>query len=484
MIYKRKFSFIILFTLFFSAYAVTSVEVIAPTNANVFINNVREIPRKIDDKIIKTGLPAKRNIEVKIQLVGYEDYFSNFIFKNSFDKKKIMVSKSMFIPKTNNESTNLVNKILVTSLSNNLKFNFNGKDYFTDKEFSNLESKAHKIKFYKENEKNLEKIFFFERGGNYIIQADLDGRTILIAKQVIIKADQNWDKFVIDGAVQSENDFIYEDFFDTSKTYQLKITKKNQTIEKTITLATPTNEEVSFSTMILVKGGEFMMGSKKGGDESPMHKVILDDFYIGSYEVTQREWVTIEGSNPATIQQDDLPIDRISWFGAVTYCNKKSELEGLEKCYTITGLSAECDFTKNGYRLPTEAEWEFVAKGGLNSKSYAFSGSSTINDVAWYSSNAKFKLQPVGQKIPNELGVYDMNGNVWEFCWDWHDPSYYSNSPKISPTGPENRANLSNKVMRGGSVRDVKSKTNNTARWTTTRTSMRPGKGFRIVRKK
>ena len=180
--------------------------------------------------------------------------------------------------------------------------------------------------------------------------------------------------------------------------------------------------------MVFVKGGMFAMGDIWGdgeSDEEPVHYVTVSDFYIGKYEVTQAQWKSIMGSNPSNWKGDNLPVESVSWNDIQEFIKKLNAKTGKK------------------YRLPTEAEWEYAARGGYN---YKYSGSDTLTDVAWYYDNSGQKTHPVGQKRPNKLGVYDMSGNVWEWCQDWYGD--YSSASQTSPTGPSSG---SYRVLRGGS---------------------------------
>jgi len=190
--------------------------------------------------------------------------------------------------------------------------------------------------------------------------------------------------------------------------------------------------------MSQVKGGTFTMGctSEQGSDcmedENPSHSVTLNDFYIGKYAVTQAVWKLVMGdeNNPSQSQynSDNLPVENVSWDDIQTFISKLNEKTGKK------------------YRLPTEAEWEYAARGGAQSKKYKYSGSNTLDDVAWYVGNSDGKTHPPGMKQANELGLYDMSGNVYELVGDWYDD--YSDTSQTNPTGP---ATGSSSVVRGGS---------------------------------
>ncbi len=198
--------------------------------------------------------------------------------------------------------------------------------------------------------------------------------------------------------------------------------------------------------MVLVGKGIFKMGSKKGYDnERPVHNVNLTyDFYIGKYEVTQKEYKELMGNNPSYSKGDNLPVETVSWWDAIKYCNALNKFLGLLPAYNEkTGElldkngNATTDVTQvEGYRLPTEAEWEYAARGGNKSKNYRYSGGDDLDDVAWnlgaYYSRSK-KTHPVGTKLPNELGLYEMDGNVTEWCQDHYDSEGYKAHSKINP---------------------------------------------------
>ena len=185
--------------------------------------------------------------------------------------------------------------------------------------------------------------------------------------------------------------------------------------------------------MVFVQGGTFQMGSNDYDSEKPIHSVTLNGFYIGKYEITQKQWRDVMGSDlPELIFKgcDDCPVESVSW---------NDVQEFLQKLNAKTGKK---------YRLPTEAEWEFAARGGIQSKGYKYSGSNTLDNVAWNTSNSSNKTHTVGTKQANELGVFDMSGNVWEWCSDWYSEKYYRKSPNTNPTGASSG---DYRVIRGGS---------------------------------
>ncbi len=212
--------------------------------------------------------------------------------------------------------------------------------------------------------------------------------------------------------------------------------------------------------MIFVKGGTFVMGCKDGRDQycldhdKPAHQVTLSDFLIGKTEVTFAEYDAFCAATRFEKPKDEgwgrsqRPVINVNWYDAVAYCNWLSRQQGLSSVYTIVGEKVTVQPSAKGYRLPTEAEWEYVARGGHRSEGYTYSGDDNLGVVAWYGSNSGDKTHPVSTKKANELGLYDMNGNVYEWCADrWHDS--YTGAPING--GPWNSGGSFSRVCRGGS---------------------------------
>jgi len=204
----------------------------------------------------------------------------------------------------------------------------------------------------------------------------------------------------------------------------------------------------------LVEAGSFTMGSPTSESNRASKEVqhtarITKDFYISKYEVTQAEYRSLMGSNPSDTGKgigNNYPVNKVSWYEAVEYCNKLSRSDGLTPAYTINGTNVSWNRNANGYRLPTESEWEYAARGGHKAGSYnIYAGNDSIGSVAWYYGNSGNKSHPVGGKQANELGIYDMTGNVWEWCYDWYDD--YPSGSVTDPAGPSSG---SVRVLRGG----------------------------------
>ena len=245
-------------------------------------------------------------------------------------------------------------------------------------------------------------------------------------------------------------------------------------------------------SMILIPSGTFKMGDISGrgveNDEYPPHDVtITRPFLMSRTEVTQAQWESVMGYNPSTFKADSLPVEMVSWVDAVTYCNRRSRIEGLDTCYRQNGSVYTCDFNANGYRLPTEAEWEYACRGGTqtdfhtgdmaNSKCLPLD--SALDRAGWYCGNNNTGSSLVAGKEPNAFGLYDMHGNVWEWCWDWYLPSRYPSTPQTDPTGPSSG---SRRITRGGSWSTNATFCRSASRGMNYTGSRSSADGFRVVR--
>ena len=266
----------------------------------------------------------------------------------------------------------------------------------------------------------------------------------------------------------------------------------------------PTTNNPISGEMITVQGGTYDLvdTSKQLVDTIT---VTVSNFSIGKYEVTQKEWEDIMGNNPAVDPTngigigDDFPVFRVSWFDVLTYCNERSIAEDLTPCYSISSSTnpddwgsipiysadptfaawnaVECNWSANGYRLPTEAEWEYAARGGAHwTDDYTYSGSNTIDDVACYDGNST-GLNTIGTKSSNQLGIYDMSGNLYEFCWDWY--AYYTEDA-LDPTGAPSGGM---RIVRGGAWSDNDANCVVDGRYREYPNSVFDYNGFRVVRR-
>jgi len=249
--------------------------------------------------------------------------------------------------------------------------------------------------------------------------------------------------------------------------------------------------------MVQVPGGSFQIGKELGtaggSDVTPIHTVTLTGFKMGKYPITQAQYWVVMGTNPSRFTASlDCPVENVTWYDAVEFCNKLSVKEGLQPVYTISGrtpaagypitnATVTADWGKNGYRLPTEAEWEYAAKGGNPGAAgwvgYTYSGSNNADDVAWYVGNSGGRTHEVGQKRPNRLGLYDMSGNVLEWCWDWN-----ADYPSGAQTNPVGASSGFYRVRRGGSWDYSAGNTRSACRFSDYPNYRYSDIGFRLVR--
>ena len=225
---------------------------------------------------------------------------------------------------------------------------------------------------------------------------------------------------------------------------------------------TPDNKiEIQFE---IIKGGSYTMGTRDGDDNTkPTHRVTLNDFYIGKYEITQEQWLKIMGTNPSLHRNcPTCPVENVTYTDILKFIEKLNRQN--------TGFY---------YRLPTEAEWEFAASSGKTKDRELFSGNNSAEPVAWYVANSAGSTHPVGEKAPNDFGIYDLSGNVSEWCSDFYSPLYYKLSPEKNPPGPESGGS---RVVRGGSWNQAANSCRTTNRQYEVQTFKSPNIGLRLVK--
>ncbi len=217
--------------------------------------------------------------------------------------------------------------------------------------------------------------------------------------------------------------------------------------------------------MVSLPGGEFTMGSDRHNpDEAPAHKVRLSPFLIDKFEVTQEMFKQAQLPNPSHWQENpQKPVERVRWIDAKRYCNERSLLEKLEPCYNEKTPNWECNYAAGGYRLPTEAEWEYACRAGTDGD-YDFDRADKLRQFGWFSENSEQKTHTVGQKKPNAFGICDLYGNVSEWCEDVYSPTFYKESSAADPVGPPSPGKDVKRVIRGGSWKSSADQCRATAR--------------------
>jgi formylglycine-generating enzyme required for sulfatase activity len=199
-------------------------------------------------------------------------------------------------------------------------------------------------------------------------------------------------------------------------------------------------------SMVSVPAGQFTMGVNDGPiDAKPAHEVKVDAFLMDECEITQQVYEKVIGANPSRRKNPGNPVEQVTWTAAVKFCNARSIQENLKPCYDTN--TWECDFSANGYRLPTEAEWEYACRAGSSARYYFGDNAEDLKSFGWFDGNSQSRPHPASQRKPNAWGLYDMSGNVWEWCNDFYGVKYYKESPSDNPRGPKQGEK---RVLRGG----------------------------------
>ena len=278
----------------------------------------------------------------------------------------------------------------------------------------------------------------------------LDGESVVLRDAARISAPLSAERLLLE---EVKSALVWQDLYESGAFASIEFRALGDVALEHLSLSKKNFCVRMSKEMVRVPAGEFMMGaleddSKAFDSEKPRHKVTLTrDFMVGKYAVTQALWESLMGSNPSHFKGANRPVEQVSWFDVVKFCNKFSELEGLEPTYIVNGRDVTCNWDAKGYRLPTEAEWEYSTRGREYHK---YSGSDNVDEVAWFGDNSDAgnggQAHPVGQKKPNVFGLYDMSGNVFEWVWDRSDD--YSRSNQTDPTGLDSGIR---RICRGGS---------------------------------
>lgn len=256
-----------------------------------------------------------------------------------------------------------------------------------------------------------------------------------------------------------------------------------------LTISGTMSDDSQSIDMVLIPAGEFQMGSTGAThgetNEYPVHRVTVSSFELSKHEVTQAQFEKVMGYTHSKNRGAAKPVERVSWYDAIMFCNRLSEQEGLSQAYRMHPKEGfQWDVKATGFRLPTEAEWEYASKAGTTADTYGGDVSSRTNldAIAWYSVDQQSGMtRDVGLRLPNRFGLFDMHGNVWEWCWDYYDPAYFSRSPVQNPQGPES-GRL--RVLKGGAMDTDAEHTRVSYRYPLVPEYVSHNIGFRVARSK
>ncbi len=382
---------------------------------------------EISDKVYKTGsvwiyITAEHSDFLEIR---HPDYgITRFYFPESLCD---FCTYEMVLQYNNIQNSNLYNNFLtIITEPDNADIYIDG-EYVgkSPKSISSIKNDKHELKLLKQGYMSISKEIILDTDETVIINEKLEP-----VEEVIITTEQKSDKIYVDNVLVGISPVTIEL---TYGSHDVKAERNGKIISKIIYISQDSGDEVFklmfgdnqtfavkgvFFDMVFVKGGTFKMGcNDRDADESefPVHDVTLNDYYIGETEITQKLWKAVMGYNPSENVGDNYPVENVTWIECNDFINELNRLTGMN------------------FRLPTEAEWEYAPKGGAASEKFKYSGSNRIREVACYYNNSKHNSCSVKSKLPNELGIYDMSGNVWEWCYDRYD--MYKREAQINPLG-------------------------------------------------